>query len=69
MPVEHFVQQMRDWFMQNEDRIAYAAYFDVDGQFRRGEVDGSQETVICFVVAVVCDVVLLDASLRRKVLR
>ena len=26
-----FVQQMHDWFMKNEDRIAYAAYFDVDG--------------------------------------
>ena len=26
-----FIQQMHDWFMKNEDRIAYAAYFDVDG--------------------------------------
>ena len=26
-----FIQQMHDWFMKNEDSIAYAAYFDVDG--------------------------------------
>ena len=26
-----FVQQMHDWFMQNEKDIAYAAYFNVDG--------------------------------------
>ena len=26
-----FVQQMRDWFLQNEANIAYAAYFNVDG--------------------------------------
>ena len=28
-----FVQQMHDWFVQNQDRIAYAAYFDVDGSW------------------------------------
>ena len=27
----YFVQQMYDWFVQNQDNIAYAAYFDVDG--------------------------------------
>jgi hypothetical protein len=27
----YFVQQMRDWFVQNEKNVAYAAYFDVDG--------------------------------------
>ena len=26
-----FVQQMHDWFVKNQDNIAYAAYFDVDG--------------------------------------
>jgi hypothetical protein len=26
-----FIQQMRDWFVENADNIAYAAYFDVDG--------------------------------------
>ena len=26
-----FIQQMHDWFVKNDDRIAYAAYFDVDG--------------------------------------
>jgi len=26
-----FIQQMHDWFLNNQDRIAYAAYFDVDG--------------------------------------
>lgn len=26
-----FVQQMHGWLIQNRDRIAYAAYFDVDG--------------------------------------
>ena len=26
-----FIQQMHDWFVKNEDNIAYAAYFDVDG--------------------------------------
>jgi hypothetical protein len=27
----YFIQQMHDWFMQNEKDIAYAAYFNVDG--------------------------------------
>jgi hypothetical protein len=27
----HFIRMMHDWFMQNRDRIAYAAYFNVDG--------------------------------------
>ena len=26
-----FIQKMHDWFAENEDSIAYAAYFDVDG--------------------------------------
>jgi hypothetical protein len=26
-----FIQQMHDWFVENADKIAYAAYFDVDG--------------------------------------
>lgn len=26
-----FVQQMHDWFLENEKNIAYAAYFNVDG--------------------------------------
>ena len=28
-----FIQQMHDWFVRNRDQIAYAAYFDVDGQW------------------------------------
>lgn len=36
-----FVQQMHDWFLQNEDRIAYAAYFDVDGQWPT-QIDNNQ---------------------------
>ena len=28
-----FVQQMHDWFVKNANNIAYAAYFDVDGQW------------------------------------
>ena len=28
-----FVQNMHDWFVANEDRIAYAAYFNVDGDW------------------------------------
>jgi hypothetical protein len=27
----YFVQQMHDWFVRNQNNIAYAAYFDVDG--------------------------------------
>lgn len=36
-----FVQQMRDWFVQNQDRIAYAAYFDVDGLWPT-QIDNNQ---------------------------
>jgi hypothetical protein len=28
-----FIQQMHDWFVENAKNIAYAAYFDVDGQW------------------------------------
>jgi hypothetical protein len=28
-----FIQQMHDWFVKNANNIAYAAYFDVDGQW------------------------------------
>ena len=28
---DYFVQQMHDWFAANKAKIAYAAYFDVDG--------------------------------------
>ena len=42
-----FVQQMHDWFMQNQDNIAYAAYFDVDGlwptQIDNGKFPNSQK--------------------------
>ena len=27
----YFIRMMHDWFMQNRDRIAHAAYFNVDG--------------------------------------
>jgi hypothetical protein len=27
----YFIQKMRDWLAENQDRIAYAAYFDVNG--------------------------------------
>ena len=37
----YFVQQMRDWFVQNQDKIAYAAYFDVDGQWPT-QIDNNQ---------------------------
>ncbi|WOH49856.1 glycoside hydrolase family 26 protein [Bradyrhizobium sp. sBnM-33] len=41
-----FIQQMHDWFMKNEDRIAYAAYFDVNGawptQIDNGQFPNSQ---------------------------
>jgi hypothetical protein len=41
-----FIQQMHDWFMKNEDKIAYAAYFDVDGawptQIDNGQFPNSQ---------------------------
>jgi hypothetical protein len=29
----YFVRKMRDWFAENEGRIAYAAYFDVNGMW------------------------------------
>ena len=41
-----FIQQMHDWFMKNQDSIAYAAYFDVDGawptQIDNGQFPNSQ---------------------------
>jgi hypothetical protein len=37
----YFIQQMRDWFMQNADEIAYAAYFDVDGLWPT-QIDNNQ---------------------------
>ena len=36
-----FIQQMRDWFLQNENKIAYAAYFDVDGLWPT-QIDNNQ---------------------------
>ncbi len=27
----YFIQKMHDWFVENSDSIAYAAYFNVDG--------------------------------------
>ena len=36
-----FIQQMRDWFVQNDDKIAYAAYFDVDGLWPT-QIDNNQ---------------------------
>jgi len=36
-----FIQQMHDWFVNNEDRIAYAAYFDVDGLWPT-QIDNNQ---------------------------
>jgi beta-mannanase len=41
-----FIQNMHDWFATNADRIAYAAYFDVDGlwptQIDNGRFPNSQ---------------------------
>ncbi|MEH2587337.1 hypothetical protein V1273_001176 [Bradyrhizobium sp. AZCC 1721] len=41
-----FIQQMHHWFMKNEDRIAYSAYFDVNGawptQIDNGQFPNSQ---------------------------
>ncbi|MDE5458151.1 hypothetical protein GWE18_36155 [Bradyrhizobium sp. CSA112] len=41
-----FIQQMHDWFMKNEDRISYAACFDVNGawptQIDNGQFPNSQ---------------------------
>jgi hypothetical protein len=36
-----FVEKMRDWFVANESRIAYAAYFDVDGAWPT-QIDNDQ---------------------------
>jgi Glycosyl hydrolase family 26 len=42
-----FIQQMHDWFVKNENGIAYAAYFDVDGlwptQIDNDQFPGSRE--------------------------
>ena len=27
----YFIQKMHDWFVENDQRIVYAGYFDVDG--------------------------------------
>jgi len=37
----YFIQQMRNWFAQNDDKIAYAAYFNVDGQWPT-QIDNNQ---------------------------
>jgi hypothetical protein len=37
----YFVQKMRDWFAENEDRVAYAAYFDVNGMWPT-QIDNNQ---------------------------
>ncbi len=37
----YFIQKMRDWFLHNQDKIAYAAYFDVDGQWPT-QIDNNQ---------------------------
>ncbi len=37
----YFVQKMRDWFAENESRIAYAAYFDVNGLWPT-QIDNNQ---------------------------
>jgi len=36
-----FIQQMHDWFVQNEKNIVYAAYFDVDGLWPT-QIDNNQ---------------------------
>jgi hypothetical protein len=36
-----FVQQMHDWFLNNRNNIAYAAYFDVDGLWPT-QIDNNQ---------------------------
>jgi hypothetical protein len=36
-----FIQEMRDWFVQNQENIAYAAYFDVDGLWPT-QIDNNQ---------------------------
>ena len=37
----YFIQQMHDWFVANEKNIAYAAYFDVDGDWPT-QIDNNQ---------------------------
>jgi hypothetical protein len=37
----YFVQRMHDWFVSNDDKIAYAAYFDVDGLWPT-QIDNNQ---------------------------
>jgi hypothetical protein len=37
----YFVQKMRDWFAENEGKIAYAAYFDVNGMWPT-QIDNNQ---------------------------
>ena len=43
----YFVQQMHNWFLQNQENIAYAAYFNVDGlwptQIDNGKFPKSQK--------------------------
>ena len=36
-----FIQRMHDWFVKNQDNIAYAAYFDVDGLWPT-QIDNNQ---------------------------
>lgn len=36
-----FIQQMHDWLVRNDDQIAYAAYFDVDGAWPT-QIDNNQ---------------------------
>jgi hypothetical protein len=36
-----FIQQMHDWFVNNQNNIAYAAYFDVDGLWPT-QIDNNQ---------------------------
>ena len=54
-----FIQQMHDWFMKNEDSIAYAAYFDVDGSMahpdRQRPVSEIAASVPKAVQPLICD--------------
>ena len=54
-----FIQQMHDWFVKNQDNIAYAAYFDVDGlwptQIDNGQFPNSQRAVPKAVQPLICD--------------
>jgi len=36
-----FIRKMRDWFAENDERIVYAAYFDVDGAWPT-QIDNNQ---------------------------